>query len=411
MDKFLDKKKVCAIICEYNPMHTGHTYLIKNAKKITGANYVLGLMSGNFSQRSEPCVLDKYSRAKIATLNGMDLIINLPTVFCTNNAEIFALSSIKILNKLNVDYLAFGVETLNEKAFYSLAKFCLKNPKSFKISLKKNLKLGLNYNNAFTKSLEENINLFEKKLQEDVLNILKKPNNILALEYIKSILKTKSKIKPVFIKRADNYNDKKIVENFVSASFIRENLLNKNLDKFKNFLVKNIDELLVNSNVNINKFHDLILFKIKTTKTSQIKKIYAVDEGLENRIKSLACNTNSFDEFYDKLKTKRYKENKLNSALLNILLDIDKKTVNKIYTIKNNIYVKTLALNCKNSDILKNINTKCLILRKQDERKINKCSYNKKLFEIENKANSVYNLISNTHLLEEDIYNKMVTVK
>ena len=126
------KKKICAIICEYNPFHSGHKYLIEKAKEITSADYILGLMSGNFSQRSEPTILDKYSRAKIACENGIDLILNLPTAFCTNNAEVFALSSIKILNSLNVNFLAFGMETVNEKATNILANFLLKEPKNFK---------------------------------------------------------------------------------------------------------------------------------------------------------------------------------------------------------------------------------------------------------------------------------------
>ena len=151
-------KKICAIICEYNPFHTGHKYLIEKTKEITDSDFFVGLMSGNFSQRSEPAILDKYTRAEIACQNGIDLVLNLPTAFCTNNAEVFALSSIKILNTLNINYLAFGMETVNEKATYTLANFLLNEPKNFKKELKNKLKKGISYNSAIQNTIKTNIN-------------------------------------------------------------------------------------------------------------------------------------------------------------------------------------------------------------------------------------------------------------
>ena len=159
-----NNKTICAIICEYNPMHTGHVFLINEAKKLTGCDYMVGLMSGNFSQRSEPCILDKFSRAEIACKNGLDLVLNLPTIFCTNNAEIFALSSIKILNNLNINFLAFGVETLNEESFFELAKFLNNEPKKFKTLLKQNLKNGKNYKQTLNETLINYKENFSKNL-------------------------------------------------------------------------------------------------------------------------------------------------------------------------------------------------------------------------------------------------------
>ena len=140
-----------------------------------------------------------------------------------------------------------------------------------------------------------------------------------------------------------------------------------------------------------------------------MKNIYSVSEGLENKLKLEAESTNNFDEFYKKLLTKRYKQSKINSVLLNTLLSIDKKTIHKFYTTKNNIYLKILALNPQKSLNISKINTKFLIFRKLDveNKRFNKL--NKKLFSIENNANIVYNLIYNTHLNEVDLYNKMRT--
>ena len=437
------KPIITAIICELNPMHTGHTYLIEQAKKQTNATYMVGIMSGNFSQRSEPCILNKYLRAKIAVHNGFDLMLNLPTAFCTNNAEVFALSAIKILNNLKtVNYLAFGVETLNEKAFYTLSNFMLNEPEEFKTILKQNLKSGLSHNNAYIKTLKENPHFFDKSLQDDIIKILDRPNNVLALEYIKALIKTNSKIKPIFIYRKNDYNSINIENNFASATSLRNKIFENKLCEIKKFLpqnsVKFFEENLQKNNAknlekseqyfnqkidknsseilteNFNKNYQiplnlkmLILYKIKSSNLSYLKSIYGVCEGLENKLKNQSQTTNSFDEFYTSLQTKRYKQNKINSIILNVLLDIDKKTIAKLYTIKNNIFVKILAISPKKHEILGKINTKNLILRKSDADKKTFDNFNKKLFEIENNANIVYNLIYNTHLYENDLYNKM----
>lgn len=401
-----EKKKICAIICEYNPFHSGHKYLIEQAKEITKADYMLGLMSGNFSQRSEPCILDKYSRSEIAIKNGLDLVVGLPTPFCTNNAEVFALSSIKILNDLKVDFIAFGMETINEKALYSLAYFLLKEPIKFKKELKKELKKGYSYNVTIQNTIKNNIEYFEEDLRKDIIELLTLPNNILGLEYVKALIKTKSKIKPIIIKRVNNYNSDNCIENFVSASKIRKEIFDNNLDKIKDFIPHNSLEYFKDFNIDLILFNNLILYKIKTSTIEEIKKIYSVSEGLENRIKCVVQNCKCFAEFYENIQTKRFKQNKINAVLFNILLNVNNKIIRKMYTIKNNIVVKVLALNTKKSDILKEINTKNLIVRKNDIKKV-KDKLNIQIMTIEDNANAIYNLISNSHLIEKDYYNKI----
>lgn len=440
------KTTITAIICELNPMHNGHVYIASQAKQLTNADFVVGVLSGNFSQRSEPCLLDKYTRAKIACENGFDLMINLPTAFCTNNAEIFALSAIKILNNLKtISYLAFGVETLNEQAFYSLAKFMQNEPETFKQNLKQNLDSGLSFNNAYILAIKQNPQYFEKNLFNDIKNILSKANNILALEYVKALIKTNSKIKPIFVHRKSDYNNPNIEENFASATSLRNKIFENKLFEIEKFLPKNSvkyfkknkeiyqslfdnfssnfdDKILQKNKVQIDqnlttnfctnfiipsKLQTLILYKIKTANKEDLKSIYAISEGFENNLKYQAQNTNSFDLFYKSLQTKRFKQNRINSILLNILLNIDKNTIQKLYTIKNNIFVKILAINPQKRNILGKINTKNLILRKTDASTKRFDGFNKKLFEIENNANSVYNLIFNTSLCENDLYNKM----
>lgn len=428
---------ICAIICEFNPMHTGHLYLINKAKEITNCDYVLGLMSGNFSQRSEACILDKYTRGKIATENGLDLVLNYPAAFCTNNAEVFALSAIKILNQTGVNYLAFGAEFDNEKSFFDLANFMLNEPTEFKEKLKANLKTGIAYFNAYTKTIKECSSILNSCDIQNFLNILTKPNNTLALEYIKALIKTKSKIKPILIHRIDNYNEEKETKDFVSANFLRKKIIENSLFLIKKYLPKNSLKYFENNQIYQNIFDvkksisntkisgitekeiyekkfnlplilkNLILYKIKSMSLQNLKQIYSVDEGLEYKLKNEASANNSFDDFYSSLQTKRYKQNKINSVLLNSLLNIDKKTIEKIYTTKTHIYVKILSINPKKHEILSKINTKYLISRKTDAINLHFNKFNKKLFEIENNANIVYNLAFKTSLNENDLYNKM----
>lgn len=400
-------EKICAIICEYNPFHNGHKNLTKKVQEKYNIDYFVGLMSGNFSQRSEPCILDKYTRSEIAIKNGIDIVINLPTAFCTNNAEIFAKGSIKILNNLGIDYIAFGVETPNEEAFYSLAKYLLNEPHYFKKELKKLLKSGLSYNQCLQQLIEKNSEKISSNSSEDVKKIISRPNNILALEYLKSLIKTKSKIKPIFIERVDNYNNEKIIKKFSSSSNIRKEIYNQNFENIKKFIPENSYSYFENLQLDLNLFNKILLTKIKLETKENLKKIYSVSEGLENRILTLSKQTNDFNLFFNNLKTKRYKENKIKAVLLNDLLGIDKKIIQKLYTIKSNIIVKILALNSKKTDILSKINTKNLIIRKNDINKIKYHRYSKKLFEIENRANAIYNMISNSNLIEEDIYNKI----
>lgn len=407
MKKYKKNQTTCAIICEYNPMHTGHIYLIEQAKKITNANFMVGLMSGNFSQRSEPCILNKYSRGEIACKNGLDLVLNLPTIFCINNAEIFALSSIKILNNLNINFLAFGVETLNEDAFFELAKFLNNEPQSFKLLMKQNLKLGKTYKQTLTKTLIEYKQNFSINLQQNLEDILTKSNNVLALEYVKSLLKTNSKIKPIFVKRVDNFNNEKIIKNFASSTKLRNEIFKNNLDEIKQFLPQNSFNNFTNISLNFNLLNNYILYEIKTKNKDELKQIYLVTEGFENHLKTQAGLTNNFEDFYNALVSKRYSQNKINTILLNILLGIKAKLIKKIYTIKNNIYIKVLAINKQKTDILSVLTTKNLILRKNDINKIKYNKFNRELNLIENKANSIYNLIANTNLIEQDFYNKM----
>ena len=405
------KQKVCAIICEYNPMHTGHIYQIQKIKEKLPGCYILGLMSGNFSQRSMPCILNKQDRTEIALQNGIDAVVQIPTAFCIQNAEIFALSSIKILNSLKVDFLCFGMETPNEKALNTLTDFLLNETSDFKNTLKKHLNKGLNYNESLILTIKELSRIFEDEIREDVVKLISLPNNILAVEYVKALKRTNSRINYILVKRESDYNNAKLEEKFTSSSSIRKNILN--FEKVKKFLPKNTEKYFQKYTINYTAFETIIHYNLKTISLNDLSEIYGITEGLENRIKFNASATSSFKDFQNLNSTRRYKESKINSIYLNALFKIDKKFINKFYTTKTNIYAKLLGLNSQKSDILSKINTKNLISRKNDAEKLllKNNGFNNKIYEIENMANSLYNIISETqNLSENELFSKIIII-
>ena len=178
--------KICACICEYNPFHLGHLKHIDYIKTVLGAEKVIVVMSGNFTQRGEPAVLDKFTRAKHAIIAGADLVIELPTVFATANAETFATGAVNLIHSLGcVDGLCFGVESGDKDAYLKLARAMNDESKEFKKALKEKLDSGISLAKAKFEALKSlNDTEFDASL-------ISTPNNILGLEYTKAILKNK----------------------------------------------------------------------------------------------------------------------------------------------------------------------------------------------------------------------------
>ena len=224
--------KICAIISEYNPFHYGHLKHITDAKRQSGADAIMIILSGNFTQRGEPCILNKYVRARIALEAGADIVVQMPTAYSTSTAEIFALAGVKIANSFeNVTHLAFGVETKHPELLQELAKFLVEEPKAYKTKLKKYLNDGNSLVVSRQKAIEDLIKNDEVSFSEitEITNILKQPNNILAIEYLKALIKTNSKIIPVFTTRGESeYNSEEVVGKNSSATAIRAKLYKTN---------------------------------------------------------------------------------------------------------------------------------------------------------------------------------------
>ena len=335
---------VLGIIAEYNPFHNGHLYHLLKSKEKANADYVIAVIGGNFTQRGEPSFLDKWSKTEMALKNGVDLVIELPTLYSTSSAENFADGAIKILNSLNiVDCVSFGTETDNLAKLNSIATVLHEEPKDFRAILESELKKGLSFPKAREYALNKYLNSNESK-------ILNSPNNILAIEYLKALKKYKSNIRPIAIKRKDSgHLTLDYTGSITSATAIRNMLKTNNTKNIKNVLTPASYTILKDELKNghyvsdISLFEKIIIYKLRTMSLSEISNIPDVSEGLENLIKKAANSCNSIDEIINIVRSKRYTETRIKRILLYVLLNITKKDM--ILSKRTRPYIRILGFN------------------------------------------------------------------
>lgn len=372
----------CGIICEFNPFHNGHKYLIEQAKKVTNSKIVC-LMSGDFVQRGEPAIQEKYIRAKTAIQNGADIVLELPTIFACSNAENFAFGAVKTLDALGVKQLAFGIEETNLEILKQIAEIKYKNSISFQNSFRNEVENGINFNTALKRAIATEIG------NEKVLEILAKPNNILAVEYLTAIKKLSSKIEPISILRVDNgYNSITSKDQYLSASGIRNKLFND--EDISLFVPNTISKEHIFNQTCEDKFNTLALYKLRTTEAKNLEKIYDYNEGIEYRIKHFADQTSSLNNLCNLVSTPRYRESRVKKLLIYPLLDITKAKAEQAKKIKP--FAKVLAISKSQKEILSKapkskIN---LIVTNKDYDTLSKSQ--KKIVEIDLLASNIYNL-------------------
>lgn len=217
---------ILGIVSEYNPFHNGHLHHLKQSKEITNASFTVAVMSGNFVQRGDTSLIDKWAKAEMAIQAGVDLVIELPTVYAISSAENFADGAVKILDSLGVvDYISFGSEIGEIGPLDDVAKVLYKEPKEFSSLITTQLKSGLSYPKAREIALQQFFG--NSKKYSDVLN---NPNNILGVEYLKALKRRKSHITPITIKRDySDYNSKTIKSGYASATAIRTMIKEKRM--------------------------------------------------------------------------------------------------------------------------------------------------------------------------------------
>ena len=318
--------KLAAIICEFNPLHTGHKRLIDYAKTL--ADKVVCIMSGNFTQRGLPACSDKYSRAKHAILAGADLVVELPTVFATASAENFAYGGVSIANKLGAECLVFGSECGNiEQLLKSIETMddCDTNKR-----IQQEVQKGVSYPKAVALATG--------------LELLSQPNNVLAIEYLRALKNSHSTITPITLKREDNYNANQ-PQQYASSKALRMDKELRSQYTF-DFVAQDIDDSIEE------KFCQLVPGFLAVATNQQLEQIEGVTEGLHNRIFN-ADKTQGYELLLEEIKTKRYTRLKIQRVILNEILGITKEVVAKCKSKQPNI--KVLAVKSSAVALLQNI--------------------------------------------------------
>lgn len=348
--------KVLGIIAEYNPFHNGHLFHLNESKKLTGSSYTVAIMSGNFAQRGNTSIIDKWSKAKSAIECGVDLVVELPVLYSTSSAENFAEGAIKILDSLKVvDYLSFGAETADINLLNNIATVLNEEPKEYKSLLSEELKKGLSYPKARENALMIYLNDIKK-----YSNVLSSPNNILGIEYIKALKKYNSIIQPIAMPRHESgHNDLNYHGNIASSTAIRNITKNNGFDILRKLmpepsytnLIKNIKVGHVVPDLSV--FEKEIIFNLRKMSIYDISQLPDVSEGLEFAIKNAANSCNSLVELLNIIKSKRYTQTRIQRILLYSLLGITKKDI--AISQKTQPYVRVLGFNEKGKYLISEV--------------------------------------------------------
>ena len=387
--------KVLGIISEYNPFHNGHLYHLEQSKKLSGCDYTVAVISGNFTQRGSTSLVDKWEKTRMALANGVDLVIELPVLYSISSAENFADGSIKILNSLGIiDTLSFGAETSDIAVLSKIADVLTVEPTEYKNILSHELKKGL----SFPKARENALLMYLGDIRK-YSGVLSSPNNILGIEYLKALKKYKSNINPICIKRIESdYNSINFSNNIASATAIRNLVKNKSFDIIKDLVPESTYTILIDNVQNGHVVEDLSIFEkeiiyvLRKMSIEEISNLPDVSEGLEYSIKKAADSCNSIVELLNIIKSKRYTSTRIQRILLYALLGITKKDMQVSKTTKP--YVRVLGFNNFGKTLLSEI--------ARNNPKLNIITSVKKF--TDSNSNKNFNLLLNKDIFATNVY-------
>ena len=352
---------ILGIIAEYNPFHNGHLYHLLQSRQHCSFDGVICVMSGNFVQRGEPAIFDKWARAEMAISQGVDIVFELPVPYATHSAYWFARGGIETLfNTGLLTHLSFGVETSTPEKLHDTAQVLAKESKEFQRVLRFFLKKGLSFPRARHEAL--------LNLTQDVEDI-SLPNNILALSYLQVICELDLQLKTIAVQRkGSSYHDVSCqLNNYPSATAIRDMLI-----KYYPYDINIYDDLglslLLPEEVNTvikreilncrgpvsgKTMDDFLLLLLRRSNTVQLRNIVDVAEGLENRILRKAISANDLQAFLAELKTKRYTYSRLKRLLIHILFDYTKDK--ESYLFDGPQYLRVLGISKNGRKIMRKI--------------------------------------------------------
>lgn len=384
---------ILGIIAEYNPLHNGHVYQIQKAKELCNASYVVAVIGGNFQERGNTSIINKWEKTKMALQSGIDMVIELPTVYSTSSAENFAFGAIKILKELGfVTHISFGMECDDISTLNMISDLLYKEPRKYQMLLKNELSSGVSFPMARQNAI---IKYFSNA---GLGNLLSGSNNILAIEYLKAIKKLKFNVIPIGIKREKVfYNSKIIIDNYASSTAIRSLLFNNQIDEISRVMPASSFNILMENirhgtyNLDLKNFSHIIIYKIRSSTISDLKLVPDVSEGLENSIKKAASETNDIYELINKIKSKRYTQTRLQRIMLYILLGITKNDIENSKKVVP--YIRILGIKKDAKKLLSSITSKNVITSVKDyEKKHLNSGKNLRMLDIDKYATDVYTL-------------------
>lgn len=360
--------KAVGLVTEYNPFHNGHLYHLNKAMELTGADISVAVMSGDFVQRGEPAVLDKYTRTSMALNSGVNLVVELPVNYAVSSAESFAAGALKVLDYIKADSIAFGSESGDIERLSKLAHILCDNEDTLYKEISKYTANGISYAAARQK-------VVEKLTDKDTAAMLTSSNNILAVEYLKAIIKNNYAIKPYTVQRqGDSYNDTDIRSEYASATALRENLKADNISKYipvkaglilssnanyiypddiTEVLFTRLLDILFASNYDKNVFIENVMqypdvskeIAGRLYKSAMDMITRTVPQGAESKDNGLF----SFGSLCEHIKTKEVPLSRIKRALVRITLGLDKKHMEKY---ANEPYIRVLGFDKKGQEYL-----------------------------------------------------------
>lgn len=376
--------KVVGLVTEYNPFHNGHKYHIEEAKRVTGADCCIAVMSGSFVQRGTPAVIDKYSRTEMALRNGVDLVLELPTCYATGSAEYFAHGAVSLLDKLGiVDYLCFGSECGDIRLLSEAAGLLLHTTSSFEERLQSLVKEGLTYPAARLKALQHYLEDNSPGHDVELLKVLSEPNNILGIEYLKALHNLNSAMLPFTIQRISaHYHDKQLAgltgsdpnfdvsltENLMisSATAIRKAIHSKADDaedyfeQIRHSVPEDVylplkEKYLRSYPVTEEDFAQIMRYKLLTEDNQTLSGYLDITSDLADRMKNRKDYYESIEDLALGIKTKNVTLTRVNRALIHLLLNIRTEDILEYNRHGYSQYARVLGVKKESSHLLRKI--------------------------------------------------------
>ncbi len=398
-----------AIIAEYNPFHNGHAYQISEAKRLSNADFAVVIMSGDFVQRGEPAVMDKYLRTSCALYGGADIVFELPSHFATASSEYFATGAVKLLDRLGfIDSLCFGSECNDIGALRRLASFLLNEPAEYSSIFKKNIKPGLSYPVARVQSLKEYSLIKPQELSESDIDLLNMPNNILGIEYIKALMRLKSDITPFTIERLGSGYHSQELSTYPSASAMRSSVNASGIESIRPYMPESSyncisGEYNVKWPIVADDLTPLLLYKLMKEDAESLTEYRDIDYDLACRISNIPYQLSAYTEFAELLKTKKYTAVRISRALLHMLLDDKESDTAEYHSLSYAPYIRLLGIKSHATHLLRELNDRLpgfVITKFADAKKqLDNDAY--RMFSYDINANKLYNQL---------IFNKYGTV-